>query len=311
MTMTRTYLWFPVLFIFSLMSCDNTSEQSTQTTFPDFDVEGHRGARGHYPENTVDGFLLAVDMGVNTLEMDAVMTKDGEIILSHEPWMSHIICQSAAGDNLSSDIQAHNIYKMTLEEVQSYDCGSLPHPDFPDQQKVAATKPRLADVIEAVEGKIRGEEGADIWYNIETKTDPRGDNMFHPAPEPFVDALVSIIEEKGIAARAVIQSFDLRTLQVAHTKYPDIKLALLVGDTTAPAVYLDSLGFTPYIYSCRYTLLEKQDIVNLQRQGMKVIPWTVNQPADIQRLMDWGVDGIISDYPDRVIAVQKQKTGGS
>ncbi|MEL7064689.1 MAG: glycerophosphodiester phosphodiesterase family protein, partial [Bacteroidota bacterium] len=161
------------------------------------------------------------------------------------------------------------------------------------------------------EGKIRGEEGADIWYNIETKTDPRGDNMFHPAPEPFVDALVSIIEEKGIAARAVIQSFDLRTLQVAHTKYPDIKLALLVGDTTAPAVYLDSLGFTPYIYSCRYTLLEKQDIVNLQRQGMKVIPWTVNQPADIQRLMGWGVDGIISDYPDRVIAVQKQKTGGS
>ncbi|MEL6627738.1 MAG: glycerophosphodiester phosphodiesterase family protein, partial [Bacteroidota bacterium] len=91
----------------------------------------------------------------------------------------------------------------------------------------------------------------------------------------------------------------------------DIKLALLVGDTTAPAVYLDSLGFTPYIYSCRYTLLEKQDIVNLQRQGMKVIPWTVNQPADIQRLMGWGVDGIISDYPDRVIAVQKQKTGGS
>ena len=149
-----------------------------------------------------------------------------------------------------------------------------------------------------------------MWYNIETKTDPQGDNIYHPTPEPFVDALVSIIEGKGIADRVVIQSFDLRTLQVAHTKYPYIKLALLVGDTTAPAVYLDSLGFTPYIYSCSYTLLKKQDVVNLQRQGMKVIPWTVNLPVDIQRLIDWGVDGIISDYPDRVIAARKQETGG-
>jgi len=305
--MNRTHSWFFVLLIFSLMSCDDTSKKSTEAAFPDFDVEGHRGARGHYPENTIQGFLLAVDMGVQTLEMDAVMTKDGEMVLSHEPWMSHVICQSASGDTLSPDIQAHNIYEMTLEEVQSYDCGSLPHPDFPDQQKVAAVKPRLIDVIEAVEEKLKGKGDANIWYNIETKTDPRGDNIFHPAPEPFVDALVSIIKDKGIAERVVIQSFDLRTLQVAHGKYPDIKLALLVGDTTAPAVYLDSLGFTPYIYSCRYTLLEAQDIANFQRKGMKVIPWTVNQPVDIQQLIDWGVDGIISDYPDRVIAAIEKR----
>ncbi|MEL6133658.1 MAG: glycerophosphodiester phosphodiesterase family protein, partial [Bacteroidota bacterium] len=98
------------------------------------------------------------------------------------------------------------------------------------------------------------------------------------------------------------------TLQGAHRKYPDIKLALLVGDTTAPAVYLDSLGFTPYIYSCRHTLLSKKNIVTLQAQGMKVIPWTVNESEDIQQLINWGIDGIISDYPDRVIAAKRMKS---
>lgn len=268
-----------------------------------FDVEGHRGCRGHFPENTIEGFIKAIDMGVNTLEMDAVISSDAKVLLSHEPWLSHSFCLTADGDTISKEGERdYNLYQMSYDSISQCDCGSKFHPGFPDQEHKVVSKPLLSAVIDSVETYITANNLAPVQYNIETKCRPEGDNIYHPEPARFVDLLMAEIQEGGIEEKAIIQSFDKRTLKEVHQRYPDIRLALLIGDTLAPAKHLEILGFIPEIYSPNHRLVDEDLVEYTKQQQMQLIPWTVNEKERIQEMIDLGVDGIISDYPDRVIA---------
>ena len=268
---------------------------------PVFDKQGHRGCRGLMPENTIPAMLKAIELRVTTLEMDAMITKDEKVILSHDPYFNHTITTRADGSFIdAADENKFAIYDMTYAETQLFDVGIKPNPDFPRQQKLAVHKPLLSDVIDSADNLARKDKRALPFYNIETKSKPATDNVLHPAPGKYVDLLMDVINSKGIAERVIIQSFDFRTLKIMHQNYPFIKTAALIesSDKRSVADQVKELGFTPTIYSPEASLVNKDLITTCHQLNMKVIPWTVNDKQKIEDFRGLGVDGIISDYPD-------------
>ena len=276
-----------------MSGCSTNAEEN-------IDIQGHRGCRGLMPENTIPGFIKAIELGVTTLEMDVVISKDKKVVVSHEPFLSHEICLTPDGKEISEeDEKSYNLFQMTYEEIEKCDCGTKIHPRFPDQEKLAVHKPLLSDVIDAVEKTIIENSLQLVRYNIETKYTPEGDGIFHPMPEEFVDLLLKVLNEKGILDRTIIQSFDISPLQIIKEKDPKLKLALLVENTYSPEENIKNLGFIPDVYS-PYYLLVNEDLIKYARENnMKVIPWTINDKEDMKKLLEMGVDGIITDYPDR------------
>ena len=282
-----------------VLGCHLTKNKFVRDTT--FDVEGHRGCRGLMPENTIPAMYRAMDLGVNTLEMDAVITKDREVVVSHEPFFNHEITTKPNGNTVTeSEERSLNIYHMTYEEVKQFDVGMKFHPRFPRQQKMAVYKPRLADLIDSVELYYKKKKLKAPNYNIETKSLPTTDGQYHPGPQEFVEVLMDVIGSKGIQDRVIIQSFDFRTLQYLHQHYPFVRTAMLIEDFDKRGLeqQLKALGFTPTIYSPDYSLVNDKLISDCHAQKIKVIPWTVDDKENIDRLRAMGVDGIITDYPD-------------
>lgn len=271
-----------------------------QDTFPVFDKEGHRGCRGLMPENTIPAMKKAIDLGVNTLEMDVVITKDKQVVLSHDAYINHMFSLTPDGKEFTKeDEKNYFLYQMDYAEIRQFDVGSKGNPGFPRQQRMKTYKPLLRELIDSVEQYVKLKNTAMPRYNIETKSVEGHDGEWQPAPEEFVDLLVSVLSEKKISDRVVIQSFDKRTLQVLHKKYPDIKTAYLIGeDKLGLEGNLTALGFTPFIYSPYYKLVDAQLVQSCKEKGLKLIPWTPNTSTEIAQLKALGVDGIITDYPD-------------
>ena len=287
-----------LVFVF-ILSMTNYSELQAQK-LPTFDVQGHRGARGLKPENTIPAFILALDSGVTTVELDLAVTKDGKLVVSHEPWMSADICLNPAGEEITSkEEKGYNIYQMTYAEVQQFDCGSRGNKRFPEQEKISTTKPLLSDAIVAVEDHIKSYTRYEVDYNIEIKSDEEGDNKFHPDPARFSDMVYELVDQYLPMERVIIQSFDFRVLKYWHEKYPDIRLAALVENLKLVDANLKDLGFEPTIYSPYYKLLNKSKVDALHKRKIKVIPWTVNEIPEMLALKGMGVDGFITDYPNR------------
>ncbi len=287
------------LMAFLLVQCGTTKQSTMQ--IPAFDMQGHRGCRGLMPENTIPAMIRAIDLGVTTLEMDVVITADGKVILSHEPFMSWEISTTPDGRTFTAkEEKQYNIYKMDYATVRTWDVGLKPHPRFSRQEKRAAYKPMLSELIDSVEAYTRVKKLPPVFYNIETKSDPSGDDIYHPQPGPFTDKLMEVIQREKIEKRVIIQSFDRRTLQVMHQKYPEVRTALLVEGFSKETMeaHLQALGFTPSIYSPEYNLVNPVLVAACHEKGMKLIPWTVNDRANIDRLRAMGVDGIITDYPN-------------
>ena len=289
-----------LLLVAFIVAC-HVTHKTERVALPAFDKEGHRGCRGLMPENTLPGMMKALELGVTTLEMDAVITKDKQVILSHEPFFNHEITTKPNGEFVSEQEERNlNIYQMTFPQTQQYDVGLKPHPRFPNQQRIKATKPLLREVIDDAEAFVKLKHRPPVFYNIETKSQPATDNTYHPAPEEFVHLLMKVVDSKNIGNRVIIQSFDFRTLKVVHKRYPQIKTAALIEDFDKRSMeeHLHELGFVPTIYSPAQSLVTKELINKCHRRNMKIIPWTVNDKAAITRLKELGVDGIISDYPD-------------
>lgn len=264
------------------------------------DIQGHRGARGLLPENTIPGFIKALDYGVTTLEMDLAVTADSMIVVSHEPYFSSEICKDSLGEAIEKkDENKHNIFLMAYEDVQKYDCGSSGNPGFSEQEKVPVSKPLLKDVIKEVEWHIKSYTKYQVDYNIEIKSSPSGDDKYHPAPERFSDLVYELIDQYLPWNRVIIQSFDSRVLRYWHVKYPEVRLAALIESPGPISSKLAVLGFKPEIYSPEYQLLNQQKVNYLHKQDIKVVPWTVNEQEQMKKLVKMGVDGIITDYPDR------------
>ncbi len=264
------------------------------------DLQGHRGCRGLMPENTIPAMLKAIDLKVTTLEMDVVISKDNQVVVSHDPYFNYHITTTPQGKTLTkAEGEKQLLYTMPYDSIRKFDVGLKPHPDFPKQQKIAAYKPLLSELFIETEKASKAKKQI-IFYNIEIKSKEATDGIKHPAIEAFVDLVMEVINQKGIAKRVTIQSFDPRALQVMHRKYPSVTTSFLVeaNDKQTLLEHITELGFTPNVYSPNYALVNQALMDQCHGKKMIVIPWTVNSVEEMKRLLALNVDGLISDYPN-------------
>jgi glycerophosphoryl diester phosphodiesterase len=267
------------------------------------DVQGHRGLRGFLPENSIPGFLKAMDIGVRTLEMDVVISRDSQVVVSHEPFLSGELCRREGEIPISKNSERNfNIYRMEYAEIRKFDCGSNGNKDFPYQKKMTAYKPLLTQAIDSVERHAQRKSLARPLYNVEIKSAVSTDGIYHPAPAAYAEQVIRALSRKGVLERSTIQSFDMRPLKYIRAKYPKVQVSLLVDNNQTPEQNLAALGFVPNIYSPHYSLVDEKLMQLAREKKIKVIPWTVNDPADIEKMMALGVNGMISDYPNRVLS---------
>lgn len=288
------------LFIFLIVSCTTKLMQNNVSKIEGFDKQGHRGCRGLMPENTIPAMLHALELNVTTLELDVVITKDKQVVVSHEPFFNHDITTKPNGEAVTvAEERGLNIFQMTYTQVKTYDVGLKPHLRFPQQKKIAAVKPLLRDLFDSVAVYIQSHNRPQPFFNIETKCLPIGDGLYHPKPDEFVELLMAVIKEKKLEKQVIIQSFDFRTLQYLYQHYPQMKTAMLIEDDDKRGIekQIEALGFLPTIYSPHYSLVNAELISYCRSKKIKVIPWTVNTKEEIEQLTKMGVDGIISDYP--------------
>ncbi|WP_418315951.1 glycerophosphodiester phosphodiesterase [Piscinibacter sakaiensis] len=282
-----------------------------------FDLQGHRGARGLAPENSVPGWKKAIELGVDTIECDMGVTRDGVVVVHHDLRLNQDITRGPDGQWL--DKPGPLIRELSFAELQQYDVGRLKPgskyaQDFAEQQPVDGTRiPKLADLFELA--KASGK--ADLRFDCETKLSPLEPDATLP-PEAFAKRVIDEIRQHGMAERTMIQSFDWRTLQIVQELAPEIRTMYLSSPRTLkpepdgkPSPWL--AGFAPEqhgsvpkavkaaggtIWAPNQTYLTPELLAEAKSLGLTVIPWTVNQPEMMRKLIDMGVDGIISDRPD-------------
>jgi glycerophosphoryl diester phosphodiesterase len=259
-----------------------------------FDLQGHRGARGHAPENTLAGFERALAIGVDTLELDVGVTRDGVVVIHHDRRLNPDVARGVDGKWVRAP--APTIYSLSYAELARYDVGRIrPGSDyarrFPHQQPIDGARiPRLSDLW-PIAPRVR--------FNIETKLVPEAPEETLP-PEPFARAVIAEVRRAGVAPRTTIQSFDFRTLAVVQREAPEIRTAYLTSGQRGDDVVKRVHALQGTIWSPNYQDLDPVALAAARGFGLKVIPWTVNEPADIARVLAMNVDGLISDYPDRV-----------
>lgn len=301
------YFFATCLFFISCSSSKNNGAvNSTLKNTPlggweAFDKQGHRGCRGLMPENTIPAMLNAIGLGVTTLEMDVIISRDNKVVLSHEPFFNHEITTRPDGGFLTEKYDStYNLYKMDYDSIIKFDVGQRLHPRFPQQQKIKALKPLLADVFKAVNEYMLTAKRPSPFYNIEIKSSPRGDKIYHPHPAQFAELVMKVVKENKMEDFVIIQSFDFRSIQYIKKHYPKIKTAVLIEafNKSSFRKQLKDLHYTPEIYSPEFTLVTPELIKNCHDLNMKIIPWTVNDKKKIEELTKMGVDGIITDYPN-------------
>jgi glycerophosphoryl diester phosphodiesterase len=265
------------------------------------DVQGHRGARGHLPENTLPAFSLAIEMGVSTLELDVGVTRDGVVVVHHDRRLNPDVARGLDGRWLAAPTPA--IHSLTFAELERYDVGRLrPGSAYathlPRQQPIDGTRvPRLAELF-AMAAKTS------VRFNIELKL-----LASHPeetlAPGPFAHAVIAEVRKAGMESRCTLQSFDWRAVKAVEREAPDIATAYLAAAKDADVARARAAGAKTW--SPDFRALAPSMVDEAHRAGMRVVVWTVNEPRDIARMIDWGVDGIISDYPDRVLGELRRR----
>ena len=245
------------------------------------DIGGNRGFRGMYPENSIQAFTRAVKIGVNTIEMDVVISKDNQVVVSHDLTIDESVCSKPEGAAMTdADKDKYKIYTMNYDEIKKFDCGLRGNNRFPDQIKQAAYKPLLSEVIDAVEKYIKDNSLPPVNYNIQIVSSKKGDEVMHPEPPQFSKLVYDVVKGKGILARTLFSSFDMRILQELHKADGSAMTALLVTKTM---------------------------ITKCHALGIKVITWTPNEITKMTALKNLGVDGLITDYPDRAIKALRPK----
>ena len=267
-----------------------------------FDWQGHRGARGLLPENTIPAFLRALSYPeVVTLELDVVISRDDRVIVSHDPWFKSSICRHADGSAITDTI---GLRDLTAAEIATYDCGQQQAPGFPEQQSRPAAKPTLAAVFAAVD-RFCMQQGRPLpRFNIELKYQSHWEPHLVPGRESFVALVLRDLADWGHPELVNLQCFDPPTLAVIRAQAPEITLAYLDEEPGDVATKMRALGFVPQIYSPWERGLSEAIIREAQELGMRVVPWTVNEVERMRELRALGVNGIITDYPDRISRAQ-------
>jgi glycerophosphoryl diester phosphodiesterase len=307
-----------------------TGATGTQGTTPHprhsarrFELHGHRGARGLAPENTIAGFERALIEGVDALEMDTFLSADDQFLVHHDPRPHPDIARDATGRWLEAP--GPLLRSLTAAQARRWDVGRL-RPDsalarqFPDQQPVDGQRiPTLVEVL--AWATRRSVVDAGLRFNIELKMHPRHPEFTGNA-ETLARVLLATLDAAGVRSRCMVQGFDWSVLRVLHRRAPELPLAFLSvqqvrADTVASGAWsgglrlADHRGSVPRmvaaaggrVWSPNYRDLDGARVREAQALGLQVLPWTLNEPADMRRMIELGVDGLITDYPDRVRAV--------
>ncbi|MES2651120.1 MAG: glycerophosphodiester phosphodiesterase family protein [Bacteroidota bacterium] len=283
------------------LGCKTVNQKSSMAVkFPDFSAEAHRGGRGLMPENTIVAMLDAMNYPqITTLEMDTHITKDNQVVVTHDDYLSPGFMLTPEGKEIPvSDGKKYAVYQMDYNLLKTFDLGSKVHTGFKEQKKIKTYIPLLADLIDSVQKEIKTKGKKQLFYNIETKCAPAGDNVVNPTPAVFVKLLMDVIEKKKITPYVVIQSFDKRTIQIINEKYPKVKTSFLVANKKNYAENIADLGYKPFILSPEWRTVTADLVKNAHADGVKIIPWTANTAKDINYLKSLNVDGIITDYPN-------------
>lgn len=304
MKIIKTVLLF---FLVSAISCKNDQrkdqkDKGAPLESPAIEVQGHRGDRGNFPENSIPAFISAVKKGVDVIELDVVISKDRKVVVSHEPFMHSLYMLTPEGESISEDKQEKfNLYKMTYDSIRKFDAGSKGNRLFPGQQKQKSFKPLLAEAIDSVENYIRRNKLGEVKYNIELKSSENEYGIFQPEPREFVKLVMQVIKNKKPQIKMNLQSFDVNILNEIHRSYPEVETAYLVY-TEGIQRNLSLLKYQPEIYSPNYVLVKDTAFVDsIKGRDMKLIPWTVNETEAIEKMVQFKVDAIITDYPERVL----------
>jgi glycerophosphoryl diester phosphodiesterase len=261
-----------------------------------FDLQGHRGCRGLMPENTIPAFIKAVDIGVVTLELDLAVSKDSQLMVSHDPWIDESIC---------SCTERIPIQSLTVAEIQQFDCGNKANARFPNQQKMIVGKPLFQKVVDTVESYLSTKQLPSVKFNIEIKSKPEWDNHYTPSVNCFAKMVVDFIHHQKHPSLFCVQSFDARALEEIHRLDSTIVTAWLFALPNGWKTGFKTLSFRPTIMSPNYLVTRKTNVLQAHRLGITVIPWTVNEEKEMKRMLALKVDGIITDYPDVLKALLK------
>lgn len=300
--MNKLNIFFSFLSLVIVAGCSqSTHKQNMQPKpFPSFSAEAHRGGRGLMPENTIIAVQNAMTFdAVTTLEMDTHITKDGKVVVTHDDYLSPGFMLTPDGKEIpKEDAKRYAVYQMNYSLIKTFDNGTKINAGFPKQKKIKSYIPLLEDLIDSVQKEIKLNNRKQVFYNIETKCDAKGDGVVNPDPNTFVKLLMDVIMKKKIEQFVVIQSFDKRTIQLVNKEYIGIKTSFLVDNKKTYDENMSDLGYKPFILSPISKMVNTELMKKAHSDGVKVIPWTVNTPEEMNRLKSLKVDGIITDYPN-------------
>jgi len=257
-------------------------------------VHGHRGARAVRPENTLPAFEYAIQIGVDVLELDVAVTKDNVLVVSHDPQMNADYCTPPAGWTGTNVIR-----EMTLEQLKQWDCGSKVNPKFPRQVAVPGTRVPTLDEVYALAGRGKFE------FNVETKIFAKYPQLT-PEPEEFARLMVEAIRRHKLEKRVMVQSFDFRTLKAVKAIAPEIRLSALFEPMGMRDVVKATVETGARICSPHLFLVNRGMVERAHAAGLQVVPWTANEPGEWKKLVEAGVDAIISDDPAALLAFLKR-----
>ncbi|MES2800039.1 MAG: glycerophosphodiester phosphodiesterase family protein [Bacteroidota bacterium] len=264
-------------------------------------IFGHRGIRGTMPENSIPGFLKTIELGADGIEWDVCVNKDKQLVVSHEPYFQGEYCRLKDGTAIT-DEKKNNIYTMTQAEIEGFDCGAWGNPKFKEQQAISITKPLLQDVLKAIES-YKGK----ILFEVKSEKPEYG--ISQPNPEEFVALILGELKDYSNIENVVFMCFDPEILEELNRQWPSSNLS---GKTTLKTVYLTylplksakkflaQLSFKPTALGMFYPTVSKRKIAYLHKNDILMYSWTINNLETAQKLYGWGVDGIITDYCDRI-----------
>ncbi|MFM9984794.1 MAG: glycerophosphodiester phosphodiesterase family protein [Flavobacteriales bacterium] len=274
-------------------------------------IHGHRGCRGMWPENSLKAFEVALELGLEAIELDVVLTGTGDLLVSHDPFMHHEICSHPDRSEVTPDEEMSlNIFRMSTTQAQTYRCGMRPHPRFPEQIQFECHKPTLLETVNYVHELLskKNKSTNEILWNIEIKSQPQWDDIYHPAPDEYVRRFLLQFVHLQIDDHCVIQSFDPRILEQLHIQAPNLRLVLLNEDATKTAESkLRELSFKPFGFSPNFTLIDESVVAYCITNKIELIAWTVNEKKDLEKMQQLGVKHIITDYPERALELFHKK----
>ena len=272
------------------------------------DVQAHRGGMGLFPEESLEAMLNAVDLGVNTLEMDLCVTQDKKVILSHDKYFSHRFTTRPDGTPVMEGEPREYFWHMPYDSVARYDVGLRQNPDMPEQKTVATPKRLLADVVAAVEAYTKARGLSPMHYNIEIKCDPDQaggiEGRDWPEYHEVLDICIAALDALNLGDRLIIQTFDTRSLNYINERYPGHRLSYLIGGGSGTYEQIMSrLNFTPEWFSPAWTIMDQSMVDRAHADGMKIVTWTVDEKEQMRRVIDMGVEAVISNYPNCLLEV--------